>query len=341
MNTENHLIIEQQGALGMITLDRVPSLNALSLEMINSIRSQVEDWQNEDSIQAILIKSNSPKAFCAGGDIRYLYDSYKNGTEDHKAYFSAEYDMLNSIRASKKPVIVLLDGYVLGGGFGLAQACHIIVSSEKSRFAMPETAIGFFPDVAATHFLSRLDDIGVYLATTGDQISSSDALYLDLIDYHVPSEQFEALQQTLVQAEHLTKESIGQMIAKFITHPTQSELSLLAENIRKHFGFESLAEIENSLENETDTEYQAWASKVLNTLQQRSLIAKQASLKLQHLGRSLSLQQCMQIERDLQDIWFEHGDIVEGVRALIVDKDKQPKWQQSNPTLDKILAELG
>ncbi|MCT9978768.1 enoyl-CoA hydratase/isomerase family protein [Acinetobacter sp. I-MWF] len=341
MNTENHLIIEQNAALGVISLDRVSSLNALTLDMINGIRTQVETWQNDAGIQAILIKSNSPKAFCAGGDIRYLYDCYQNGTDGHKGYFIAEYDMLNSIRASKKPVVVLLDGYVLGGGFGLAQACHIIVSSEKSRFAMPETAIGFFPDVAATHFLSRLDDIGVYLATTGDQISSSDALYLDLIDYHVPSQQFHALLDALSQSSNLSKDNIEQIISKFITRPVESELSASVENIRKHFGFENLQDIEKSLENEKDQQHQAWASKVLSTLQQRSWVAKKTSLRLQYLGRGLSLQQCMQLERNLQDIWFEHGDILEGVRALIVDKDKQPKWQQQNATLDKILAELG
>lgn len=133
MDMEKHLIIEQQGVLGIISLNRVANLNALSIEMIHQIHMQFETWQQDHSIQAILIKSNSPKAFCAGGDIRYLYDNYKNQTEAHKAYFSAEYDMLNMIRDYQKPVIVILDGYVLGGGFGLAQACHIIVSSEKSR----------------------------------------------------------------------------------------------------------------------------------------------------------------------------------------------------------------
>ncbi len=143
MNTENHLMIERQGKLGVITLDRVTHLNALSLDMIEGIGAQLELWRNDADVQAILIKSNSPKAFCAGGDIRYLYDSYKNGTADYKGYFSAEYKMLNTLREYEKPIIVVLDGYVLGGGFGLAQACHIVVSSEKSRFAMPETAIGF------------------------------------------------------------------------------------------------------------------------------------------------------------------------------------------------------
>nr|WP_174506985.1 enoyl-CoA hydratase/isomerase family protein [Acinetobacter sp. Marseille-Q1620] len=340
MDTENHLIIEQQGSLGIIALNRVANLNALSLSMIDGIRTQLESWQDDDTVQAVLIKSNSPKAFCAGGDIRYLYDCYKEGNQDYQGYFIAEYKMLNTIREYKKPVVVLLDGYVLGGGFGLAQACHIVVSSEKSRFAMPETAIGFFPDVGATHFLSRLDDVGVYMATTGEQISSSDALYLDLIDYHVPSEKLEVLQDKLSKASMLGKEEIGRLIADFITHPAESELRKISGSIRKHFSFKNLDEIEQSLENEQDKEQQVWTSKILSVLQQRSRVAKQTSLKLQYLGRGLSLQQCMQLERDLQDIWFEHGDFIEGVRALIVDKDKQPKWQEQNPALEQILERL-
>ena len=154
--------------------------------------------------------------------------------------------MLNMIRDYQKPVIVILDGYVLGGGFGLAQACHIIVSSEKSRFAMPETAIGFFPDVAATHFLSRLDDIGVYMAITGEQISSSDALYLDLIDYHVPGEKLQVLQNELAHSSSLNKEKYNRWLESILPVLLRVICSR-SENIRKHFGFKNLQDIEQSL----------------------------------------------------------------------------------------------
>lgn len=340
MNKENNLIIRTEGALGIITLDRPRHLNALSLVMIQGIHSQFKAWQDNQNIHAILINSNSPKAFSAGGDIRYLYDAYKNNSSNYRDYFVAEYEMLSLIRKYPKPVLTFLDGYVLGGGFGLAQACHILVSSEKSRFAMPETAIGFFPDVGATHFLSRLDDIGVYLAITGEQISSSDALYLDLIDYHVPSERLDELLEVIIHKPELDQFQIEQIISRFITDPASSELRALTTVIHQHFSYATVDEIENSLAKELDPLYKPWTGRILNVLQQRSSLAKQTSLKLQHVGRSLSLEQCMQLERDLQDIWFEHGDLIEGVRALLIDKDKQPKWQSDNPTLTKIIDDL-
>lgn len=340
MNNENNLNMSSHGVLGVIELDRPSHLNALSLEMIEALEQQLLIWQDDHAIEAILIRSTSPKAFCAGGDIRYLYDAYLSQDKDYRDYFIAEYKMLNTVRNLSKPVVVFLDGYVLGGGFGLAQACHILVSSEKSRFAMPETGIGFFPDVAATHFLSRLDDIGVYLAVTGEQMSSSDALYLDLIDYHVPSKDLDALFDHLSQQNHLSHAQIEHIIGRFITHPVESEIKAMSKVIHQHFSLNSIAEIEASLASEKDIAYQAWAEKILNILKQRSTIAKQTSLKLQHIGRALSLQQCMQLERDLQDIWFEHGDILEGVRALLIDKDKQPKWQMGNVHLQKVLENL-
>ena len=336
---ENNLQISVQGHLGVITLDRASHLNALSLPMIHGITQQLQDWHNDPQVQAILINSNSPKAFCAGGDIRFLYDSYQNGNHNYQDYFADEYVMLNSLRQYAKPVVVFLDGYVLGGGFGLAQACHIIVSSEKSRFAMPETAIGFFPDVGATHFLSRLDDIGVYMAVTGEQISSSDALHLDLIDYLVASEQLAQLQTELAQAPALNQQLIEQLITRHLSTPAPSELKQYEDAIRQHFAHADLAQIEASLLN-PNPEHADWAANILAILQQRSLLAKQISLKLQQVGRGLSLEQCMQLERDLQDIWFEQGDMIEGVRALLIDKDKQPKWQTENPELMQMFEEL-
>lgn len=340
MSDENNLVIRVAGGLGIISLDRTSHLNALTLPMIQGIQTQLERWRDDAQVQAILINSNSPKAFCAGGDIRYLYDSYQSDNTEYQHYFATEYAMLSSLRKFPKAVIVLMDGYVLGGGLGLAQACHIKVSSEKSRFAMPETAIGFFPDVGATYFLSRLDEIGVYLALTGEQISSSDALHLDLLDYHVPSKDFDALQAALIAAPELSHTKIREVIRAFISNPAESELQNQLEYINKHFGYVNVEEIEQSLGHVHNSSERAWAEKILTVLQQRPLMAKQTSLKLQQLGQSLSLEKCMQLERDLQDIWLEQGDFIEGVRALIIDKDKNPQWRTDNSTFEKILEKL-
>ncbi|TCM62725.1 enoyl-CoA hydratase/carnithine racemase [Acinetobacter calcoaceticus] len=340
MQTENNLVITTQGDFGIMTLDRAGSLNALSLPMIQGITQQLKAWQADDAVHAVLINSNSPKAFCAGGDIRYLYDSYKNGDVGYQGYFAAEYLMLNTIRSFEKPVVVLLDGYVLGGGFGLAQACHIRVTTEKSRFSMPETAIGYFPDVGATYILSRLGAVGCFMALSGEQISSSDAVYLALVDAHVSSARLAELTDALLAAPQPTKAAITDILSTFASEATESELKAKAASISNHFSYPKLEQIEHSLANETDPAHQAWAQKILGILQQRSLLAKQASLRLQQIGAQLSLAQCMQLERDMQDIWFEHGDLIEGVRALLIDKDKQPKWQTQNAQLEQILDDL-
>lgn len=275
MNNENNLIIQRQGHLGIITLDRSAHLNALNLAMVQGIQAQLLQWRDDPQIQAILIQSNSAKAFCAGGDIRALYDSYHAGDQQYLEFFRSEYAMLSMLRDYPKVVIALLDGYVLGGGFGLAQACHIRVSSEKSRFAMPETAIGF-PDVGATYFLSRLDEIGVYLALTGAQISSSDALSLDLIDYYVPSASLAALQQALSVAPKLNYIEIARIIAQFITHPSASELQKQVATIDQHFAYTSIEQIEQSLADQSQTQDASWAKQVLDILQQRPMLAKKS-----------------------------------------------------------------
>ncbi|MFZ0022844.1 enoyl-CoA hydratase/isomerase family protein [Acinetobacter sp.] len=340
MSIENNLAIRVQGSLGIISLDRIQHLNALTLPMIQGIQAQLDQWCHDQEVQAILINSNSPKAFCAGGDIRYLYDNYQAGNTQYQDFFATEYTMLSMLRNFPKVVIVLMDGYVLGGGFGLAQACHIKVSSEKSRFAMPETAIGFFPDVGATHFLSRLDEVGVYMALTGEQISSSDALYLDLVDYHVPSECFAELEAALIAAPVLNPIEIQKIISSYITYPVESELQKRVDPINQHFGYPNLDEIEQSLEHASSATDQEWANKMLAILQQRPVMAKQTSLKLQQAGQNLSLEKCMQLERDLQDIWLEQGDFIEGVRALIIDKDKNPQWRTENAKFEKTLQKI-
>lgn len=335
------LSIERVGHVGVIHLDRVAHLNALSMPMIQGIHQMVSTWQSDDAVQAILIRSNSPKAFCAGGDIRFLYDSFMAGNTGHQDFFAAEYAMLDAIRAATKPVIAVLDGYVLGGGMGLAQACHLRISTEKSRFAMPETAIGYFPDVGATYFLSRLNAVGLYMALSSAQIDYRDALALGCIDAYVQSADLPTLYQQLCERNWHSSAEAQQIIAQFSAElESQGELLTKQAAIEKHFNYKELSSIEQSLAAEQDPELQSWATQCLETLSKCSYLAKQCSIKLHWAGRDLSLEQAMQLERDLQPLWFKHGDLIEGVRALIVDKDKQPKWQADNPAFIAQIDQL-
>lgn len=328
------LTIERVGHVGVIHLDRVKHLNALSVPMIQGIHHMVTTWQSDDAVQAILIRSNSPKAFCAGGDIRFLYDSFMAGNTGHQDFFAAEYAMLDAIRAASKPVIALLDGYVLGGGMGLAQACHLRVSTEKSRFAMPETAIGYFPDVGATYFLSRLNAVGLYMALSSAQIDYRDALALGCIDAYVKSEDLSTLYQQLCEHTWHSRAEAQHIVAQYSAEPEgQGEVLNKQAAIEKHFNHRELSSIEQSLSAEQDPDLQSWATQCLQTLGKCSYLAKQCSIKLHWAGRDLSLEQAMQLERHLQPLWFQYGDLIEGVRALIVDKDKQPKWQADHPSL--------
>lgn len=177
------------------------------------------------------------------------------------------------------------------------------------------------------------------MALTGEQISSSDALYLDLVDYHVPSAHFAELQASLIAAPDLNYVEIRKIIGTFITHPAESQLKTQIEQINQHFAYPSVEEIENSLAHDSKSLDRTWAQQTLSILKQRPIMAK-TSLKLQQIGQNLSLEKCMQLERVLQDLWFEQGDLIEGVRALIIDKDKNPQWQQDNSKFDLILDKI-
>ena len=183
--SEATVLVEVRNQVGHLILNRPSGLNALSLEMIRVIEERLNAWETDDGIHAVVLRANGEKAFCAGGDIRALYDSYRADGELHRIYFEEEFALDRHLHDYRKPVLALMDGYVLGGGMGLAQGASIRVISERVRMAMPETAIGYFPDVGASYFLSQLPhNVGLYMGLTGNQINAADALALGLADWH-------------------------------------------------------------------------------------------------------------------------------------------------------------
>ena len=188
--------------VGHLTLNRPSALNTLDLPMVRLLCRHLWAWEQDPQIVAVTIRGAGEKAFCAGGDIRMLYDSYKAGDNQHELFLEQEYALDEYLHGYTKPVLALLDGFVLGGGMGLAQAASLRVITERTRMGMPEVGIGFFPDVGGSYFLPRLPgELGTYLGLTGCQVRAADALYANLADYYLPSERLAELDACLVGSE--------------------------------------------------------------------------------------------------------------------------------------------
>ena len=184
--------------VGHLTLNRPSALNTLNLSMVSLLYRHLWVWEKDPKIVAVTIRGAGEKAFCAGGDICMLYDSHKAGDDLHEVFLEEEYVLDEYLHGYSKPVLALLDGFVLGGGMGLAQAASLRVITERTRMGMPEVGIGFFPDVGGSYFLPRLPgELGIYLGVTGCQIRAADALYANLADYCLPSEQLAELDTAL------------------------------------------------------------------------------------------------------------------------------------------------
>ncbi|WP_454252886.1 enoyl-CoA hydratase/isomerase family protein [Pseudomonas sp. Marseille-Q7302] len=322
------VLLERRGGVGYLTLDRPAGLNALDLEMVRSLHGALRDWEGDPGVRVVVLRGNGPKAFCAGGDVRALYDSYQRGDDLHQIFFTEEYALDLALHRYPKPVLALANGLVLGGGMGLVQAARLRIVSERTRMAMPETAIGYFPDVGASHFLPRLPDhLGLYLGLTGEQIGPADALAAGLADVFVPEASNEALAQRLEEATAQGPIDLAALLQEFAGAPAETaRLTDLRPAIAEHFAAATVEELRGSLQAESRPAYRDWAQETLATLDRRSPLAVATALELLRQGSGLSLEQCFALELHLDRRWFEKGEIVEGVRAMLVDKDRTPHW---------------
>lgn len=328
--SEAPVLAAVRNRIGHLTLNRPSGLNALSLPMVRLLHRQLQAWADDPQILAVVLRGAGEKAFCAGGDIRWLYESYKQADGQHDTFFVEEYALDQYIHAYPKPVLALLDGFVLGGGMGLAQGAALRVVSERVRMGMPEVGIGYFPDVGGSYFLSRMPgELGTYLGVTGVHVRSADALYGGLADCHLPVEQFAELDRCLDQMGWNVHpaEALRTLLATLAANRLPaSELAALRPAIDRHFALPDIAAIRASLQAERRPEYRDWAEETLGLLEGRSPLAVCLTLELLRRGRALSLADCFALELHLDRQWFASGDIMEGVRALLIDKDKAPRW---------------
>lgn len=330
-----HLILcEVRNRIGFITLNRPAALNALSLAMINDLRSALEQLACDSNINAVLIRGAGEKAFCAGGDIRAIYESYQSAGSVHRDFFLTEYPLDYLMHSYPKPYIALIDGIVMGGGMGIAQGSRMRLVGERTRMAMPEVAIGFFPDVGASYFLSRLEgSLGAYLALTGVQIRAADALYVGLADAYLPRTGVDALDPELnALVWPGSRSEDGAVIAALIQKLAGQELPVapLAQFrpvIDEHFAASSIHALLASLEAESRPQFLEWARSTLDLINTRSPTMLAVTLEQLKRGKSLTLAQCLRMELGMVRQSFIQGDFIEGVRAMIIDKDNAPAWR--------------
>jgi enoyl-CoA hydratase/carnithine racemase len=328
---------------GIITLDRPKALNSLSLAMVRDLNAILLEWRDSAEVDAVVIKSSSEKALCAGGDIRFFHECGHNtpmgGSALLEDFFTEEYALNHLIHFYPKPYIALMEGVVMGGGMGIAQGgpdCAVRVVTEKTKMAMPEVNIGLFPDVGGSHFLSHCEgQLGNYLGLTGLTVGAADALYLGLADHFVPQAQMAAL-AALIDATPGAelRAAITAFAAPFKGEEGASTLAAERATIDRHFSAPSVPAIMASLSGDENP----FAQKALAAMRERSPLMMCVTRELLQRGAALGVADCLRMERTLVRHNFEHGEVLEGVRALVIDKDNAPKWNP--PTLDEVTSEM-
>lgn len=327
------VLTEVRNHIAFVTLNRPAALNALSLGMIVELRALLGAYAADPEVHAVLMRGAGDRAFCAGGDIRALYQSFNSGGTLHQEFFAAEYPLDYLLYAYPKPYVVLLDGITMGGGMGIAQGSTLRIVGDRTRIAMPEVAIGFFPDVGGSYFLSRLPGaLGIYLALTGAQIRAEDALYCRLADVYLPAQAIASLTEDLAglgwSDDHASdiRRFVHARAAVGLAAPA---LSMLRPAIDGHFTRPNVPAMLKSLEAETRAEYGDWARQTAALMRSRSPTMLCTTLSQLTRGKDMTLAACFRMELSMAQHSFAQGDFMEGVRALIIDKDNAPKWRPS------------
>jgi enoyl-CoA hydratase len=315
------VIVRREGCAGRLTLNRPQALNALTWPMVKTISDALDAWEHDPAVEVVILDGAGERGLCAGGDVRWLYDQRAIGTAEANAFWHDEYRLNARIARYVKPFVALMDGIVMGGGIGLsAHARHRIVTN-RSSLAMPETTIGLVPDVGGTWLLSRAQGrLGVYLGLTGARMTGSDAIQAGFADTYLAAAKLPELIQHLSAPGSDTVEEIVEQIAEPVP---ASALVAKRELIDRLFAGDSVADIQRVLLTTTDE----LASKARADLATRSPLALVLTLEaLRRAKRNNSLEQALVVEYRLCTRLYERGEFIEGVRALIVDKDKTPRW---------------
>jgi enoyl-CoA hydratase len=323
--TEPDLIARREGAAGIIRLNRPKAINAVTLEMFRDIEKALDQFESDPAVGLILLEGAGERGLCAGGDIRALYESSKVKGDLGKILWREEYILNARIARFKKPYVSFMDGIVMGGGVGLsAHGRHRIVT-ERTKLAMPEVGLGFFPDVGGTWLLSRSPgEIGTYFGLTGHTMNGPDAIYARFADAVVPSAKLPALREKLVELRAgVSSAQVKAVIDRFATGETAGPVAAIQPQIDRWFAHDQMADIVAALESDGSE----LAQSTLKTLSEKSPRGMVVALRLLRLARaSSSLEQCLVREYRAALEVFASDDFREGVRAAVIDKDRNPRW---------------
>lgn len=327
--TSDILFEEMQGNngnLGIMTLNRPNALNALNHEMFIALDRQLTAWAHNANIKAVVIRAVEGRAFCAGGDIRYAYERKLANDPSLPNFFRDEYRMNTLIHHYPKPYIALLDGITMGGGVGISIHGSHRVGTDRLLFAMPETAIGFYPDVGTTYCLARFPHkMGYYLGLTGARISYADCYAMGIVQTVVAQHALPTIITTLCEAKIPNKIAVTDLLNEFALSIPPSELMQHKDEIEACFSKKTIEDILQALESYPSE----WCQQTAKIIQTKSPTSLKVTLYALQEAEKLNFDTCMQMEYGLTTHFLQGHDFFEGIRAAIIDKDQKPHWQPS------------
>jgi enoyl-CoA hydratase len=316
------ILIRVDGHAGFISLNRPSALNALTLPMVHAMTAALRAWADDAAVKCVVVDHADGRGFCAGGDIAFLRNSAINdGGVSGRKFFHDEYQLNHLLFTYPKPVVAFMDGICMGGGVGISQPARFRVATENTKFAMPETGIGLFPDVGGGWYLSRLEGrVGQYLALTGSRVAGAECLALGLATHYLPSS---ALVEAKAQIASEDVEHLDGILSTLSETPPASKIVETLLQINRHFASDQFEDILESLEGDESE----WAMKELAALRTKS--PQTCKVALRQLAESLKLTDFvdnMAMEYRIASRVLVRPDFAEGVRAVIVDKDNAPQW---------------
>jgi enoyl-CoA hydratase len=336
------ILLKVEGHAGFISLNRPLALNALTLPMVHAMTEALLAWRGDDAVKCVVIDHADGRGFCAGGDIAFLRNSAINdGGVSGRKFFHDEYQLNHLLFTYPKPVVAFMDGITMGGGVGISQPARFRVATEYTKFAMPETGIGLFPDVGGGWYLSRLEGrMGQFLALTGSRVAGAECLALGLATHYLASS---ALAEAKARIAREDVERLDGILGTLSETPPASKIVETLVQINHHFASNAFEDILASLEGDASE----WAMRELATLRTKS--PQTCKVALRQLSESLKLTDFvdnMAMEYRIASRVIVRPDFAEGVRAVIVDKDNAPQWNPEMPEgvtedlIDAIFAAL-